>query len=185
MNQIYETLKENEMYQRKQKMIHMQLHENNFDLNNVYLQRRQLNIQDEDHIVYNSDEEEQKIIDERGKIYTEEDEEVKEEERKGEEEPQFESMAGGVPSMRPSENIPGGRLLANESSMGSPDKKAKLIKEDKNEEQKDEEASLPYRSLKKLQEQKRRKVPVRRQFLDINGSPEQLDNAGAPVVPPR
>lgn len=45
-------------------MIHMQLHKNNYDLNNIYLQRRQLNIQDEDHIVYNSDEEEKKMNEE-------------------------------------------------------------------------------------------------------------------------
>ena len=42
-------------------MIHMQLHENNFDINHIYLQRRQLNIQDEEHINYQSDEEELKV----------------------------------------------------------------------------------------------------------------------------
>lgn len=61
VNQIYESLKENEMYQKRQKMIHMQLHENNFDINHIYLQRRQLNIQDEEHINYQSDEEEKKV----------------------------------------------------------------------------------------------------------------------------
>ena len=50
------------MYQKRQKMIHMQLHENNFDINHIYLQRRQLNIQDEEHINYQSDEEEEKVI---------------------------------------------------------------------------------------------------------------------------
>lgn len=64
VSQIYENLKENELYQKRQKMIHMQLHKNNYDLNNIYLQRRQLNIQDEDHIVYNSDEEEKKMNEE-------------------------------------------------------------------------------------------------------------------------
>ena len=49
------------MYQKRQKMIHMQLHENNFDINHIYLQRRQLNIQDEEHINYQSDDEEQKV----------------------------------------------------------------------------------------------------------------------------
>ena len=51
------------MYQKRQKMIHMQLHENNFDINHIYLQRRQLNIQDEEHINYQSDDEEQKVYD--------------------------------------------------------------------------------------------------------------------------
>ena len=50
VKQIYESLKENEMYQKRQKMIHMQLHENNFDIYHIYLQRRQLNIQDEEHM---------------------------------------------------------------------------------------------------------------------------------------
>lgn len=50
------------MYQKRQKMIHMQLHENNFDINHIYLQRRQLNIQDEEHINYQSDEEEEKVL---------------------------------------------------------------------------------------------------------------------------
>jgi len=62
VNQIYESLKENEMYQTRQKMIHMQLHDKNFDINHIYLQRRQLNIHDEEHVNYVSDEEEQKFI---------------------------------------------------------------------------------------------------------------------------
>ena len=41
-------------------MIHMQLCENNFDINHIYLQRRQLNIQDEEHVQFQSDEEEEK-----------------------------------------------------------------------------------------------------------------------------
>lgn len=60
VNQLYASLRENELHQKRQKMIHMQLQENNFDINHIYLQRRQLNIQDEDHINYQSDEEEQK-----------------------------------------------------------------------------------------------------------------------------
>ena len=62
VSQIYASLKENEMYQRRQKMIHMQLNENNFDVNNIYLQRRQLNFQDEEHVQYASDEEEKKFM---------------------------------------------------------------------------------------------------------------------------
>jgi len=50
------------MYQKRQKMIHMQLNDNNFDVNHIYLQRRQLNIQDEEHVVYESDDEEAKYI---------------------------------------------------------------------------------------------------------------------------
>ncbi len=50
------------MYQKRQKMIHMQLNDNNFDINHIYLQRRQLNIQDEEHVAYQSDEEEAKYI---------------------------------------------------------------------------------------------------------------------------
>lgn len=57
-------------------MIHMQLHENNFDINHIYLQRRQLNIQDEEHINYQSDEEEHKMKDGF------KEEEIKEEEAK-------------------------------------------------------------------------------------------------------
>ena len=60
VNQIYESLKEIETYQKRQKVIHMTLHENMFDFNNIYLQRRQLNIQDEDNIEYHSDDEEEK-----------------------------------------------------------------------------------------------------------------------------
>jgi len=50
------------MYQKRQKMIHMQLNDNNFDVNHIYLQRRQLNIQDEEHVEYASDDEEAKYI---------------------------------------------------------------------------------------------------------------------------
>ena len=60
VNQICETLKENEIYQQRQKIIHLQLHENNFDINHIYLQRRQLNIEDAEHINYVSDDEEKK-----------------------------------------------------------------------------------------------------------------------------
>lgn len=63
VNQIYQSLKENEMYQKRQKQIHMQLHDNNFDINHIYLQRRQLNFQDEEHIKYGSDDEEEKYQD--------------------------------------------------------------------------------------------------------------------------
>ena len=40
----------------------MQLNDNNFDINHIYLQRRQLNIQDEEHVAYASDEEEAKYL---------------------------------------------------------------------------------------------------------------------------
>ena len=47
-------------------MIHAQIHENNTDISNsnAYLQCRQLNIQDEEQMIFESDEEEE-IINER------------------------------------------------------------------------------------------------------------------------
>lgn len=79
-------------------MIHMQINDNNFDVNNIYLQRRQLNIQDEEHVNYNSDDQEQKQQEE---MDNEIPEEVKNERAANEEEKRPAIGAPGAGLLKP------------------------------------------------------------------------------------
>lgn len=66
IQKLYEKILEQEKYLKRQVNVHAQLHNNNnlnnINLNNLYLQRRKLNIEDEELKEFHSDSEEEKFF---------------------------------------------------------------------------------------------------------------------------